>query len=271
VTSMVMAPTPSPDYDAYRQVLASEAMRPPAEWTFKGNPAYRRILEHVTTGQARLFIECARTEFATLWPAVSAVLPEIAALNDSLGKPEQSWFNEIGITCSPSNLRYLWHALVVLRQIDALEQERMHIVELGGGYGGLALYVRELAHFFKTEVRKYTIVDVPEAIVIQSRTAEELGVPLHVVNGLDADDLHLVSVPADGMQRFFVSAYGFAEFGRPLQDWYADRLVRHCQHGLLVWNEDRYWNNPVHQFIEAPLTIVPERPRIDRTNWFVSF
>lgn len=268
---MVEAPTPHADYDRYRQVLAEQVRLAPGEWWFKSNPAYRQILEHVTAEQAGWFIGCAEAEFPGIWPDVWALLPEIARANDSLGKPKSEPIARLGVECSPSNLRYMWHALIMLQQIDDLGEDAVHIVELGGGYGGLALYVQRLGHLFRTEIRSYTIVDVPEACAMQAGVAAELGVRLRVANGLDGGDLAKAVLPADGLQRFFFSAYGFSEFRRPLQDWYADRLVRHCQHGLLVWNYDVYWNNPVHQFVEGSITVENERPLIAPGNRFVSF
>jgi hypothetical protein len=268
---MVEAPAPSVDYDGYRRVIADEVTRPPSEWTFKGNPAYRQILEHVTPEQGHQFIACARAEFPELWTALTVLVPQIAMANDDLGQPVRSRFDELVLECSPSNLRYLWHALQTWQHIDALGQPQVHLVELGGGYGGLASYVYGLADLFMTKLASYTIVDLPEVAALQLRYTATLGLPVRTVNGLDPTDLGAVFEPADGVQRFFVSAYGFAEFSRPLKDWYVEHLVRHCAHGFLVWNYHPYWQNDVYTFVDGTVRIVPERPLIDPLNSFVSF
>lgn len=264
------APVPHVDYDGYRRVLASQAALSPDEWTFKRDPAYRQILEHVTQLQAVQFLDLAQREFPDEWGAVADLLPHLVDENDQYGRPIPELIPAFGI-CSPSNMRYLFHALLTLRAIDALEQGQIHIVELGGGYGGLALYVQRLQYLFKTRVTTYTIVDVPEACALQAAIAEQLGLSLRVFSGLGAEEMAKALLPDDGRQRFFVSAYGFAEFRAQFQEWYAERLIRHCQHGLLVWNYDPYWDNPVYQFVNVPLTVVPERPLTGPGNAFVSF
>lgn len=263
------APVPHRDYDGYRSSILEALEQPPSQWTFKSDRRYRQILEHVTNHQAIAFLTYARQEFPDVWDGVVEVLPGIVADNDRLGQPNKSLTLFGG--CSPSNMRYLYHALLVLRHIEQTGQSAVHIVELGGGYGGLALYVQQLAHLFRTQIASYAIVDVPEACSLQATIAEWLGLPLRVANGLDGWSMMRALMPADGVQRFFVSAYGFAEFRAEFQQWYSERLIQYCGHGFLVWNYDTYWDNPVYPFTDKPLHIEPERPLTAPGNSFVSF
>lgn len=263
------APVPHRDYDGYRSCMIETLELPPSQWAFKSDPRYRQILEHVTPDQAMGFLGHAKLEFPEIWDAVQAELPGIIRDNDRLGQPAKEF--RVFADCSPSNMRYLFHGLMTLKEINRHGQDSVHVVELGGGYGGLALYVQRLKHLFKTRVLSYTIVDVPEATALQAAIAEVLGLPLRVVNGLDPQELETAVQPADGVQRFLVSAYAFSEFRAQFQAWYTERLVRHCAHGFMVWNYDQYWDNPIYAFVDGPMEVVPERPLIASGNSFVSF
>jgi len=263
----VTVPTPTINYADYRALLRRVATQQPEEWTFKSDPLYTRILEHVTPAQGRLFLEQVQGEYAPLWPTIAGLLPDLVYTNDRYGRPETGRFPVLGLVCSPSNMRYLSQALRLLSHAVQMGMTRLHIVELGGGYGGLALYTHRLVHLFPTlTIHAYTIVDLPEAARVQNKMAAALGVPMVAVNGLDALALSWC-LERSRAPRFFVSAYAFSEFDAETRAWYEQRVARTCEHGFVIWNFRKgvhgfgpVLGGDVYQFVDAPLWVEPDRP-----------
>ncbi len=275
----VAAPAPTRNFAAYRAACAEAAAQPPAAWTFKADPRYTRILEHVTPAQGEAFLDLVRAGFPAVWDRVRREFAALAGENDDLGRPVRARFPDLGTDCSPSNLRYLYHALRVLRHAQALGLADLRVVELGGGYGGLALYVSRLAPLFGVAVGDYVIVDVPEAGALQAAYARALALPLRTADGLSAAALEGAFRPDDGAPRFLVSNYAFSEFDAETRAWYEARLVRKCTHGFLVWNfatplvgvAEKPLGGPLYPFTDAPLTTEPERPETGPGNLVVTF
>jgi hypothetical protein len=168
--------------------------------------------------------------------------------------------------CSPSNLRYLHHALLIWRHIiQSGMGHGIDIVEIGGGYGGLALYVQALVSRFPLFViRSYTIVDLPEAGALQAAYAYELQTAIKPVDGTNGDAIR-AALPLS-QDRILISAYAFSEFSPEVRAWYERVVIPHCQHGWLLWNMI-----PVYNFTAMPLTVVDERPLTGPGNKMVTF
>lgn len=266
---MTTIPTPTSNYTLYRDCLREAAAKQPDEWTFKSDPRYQIVLEHVDHYQAVRFLDHVAHEYPTYWPDAVALLPSIAAENDRYGKPFLDTFREVEVTCSPSNMRYLSQALRLLTHAAEVASGRIHIIELGGGYGGLALYVNRLAHLFPSvEIDAYSIVDLPEAGVVQAKTAGALSVPIHVVNGLSEVALGICRDLSEA-PRFLFSAYAFSEFDEDTRNWYAEHLARYCEHGVVIWNfvkgpfgnfAEKAVGGPVYEFIDKPLRVQLDEP-----------
>lgn len=266
MTVSLEAPAPTSNYDRYREAIRVALDQPSHEWSFKSDRGYREVLEHVTQAQGERFLAWARAAQPTLdWELVQT----LAELNDSVGQPVTAYFQGLG-RFSPSNWRYLCHAIKIWQYADELGLDDFHLIELGGGYGGLALFVDGLRHHFKSRLRNYTIVDMSEAAWLQSRYVIDLQVgPVNVANGLNAGALSAV-LKSDSLPRLFFSAYGFSEFAQDVRDWYAERLLRYCEHGLIVWNfpeavmgtDGRKYGGPVYQFIDKPLSVETDEPRL---------
>lgn len=241
-------------YANYRAVLAAEADLAPEQWTFKSNAIYRQILEHVTFGQGQAYLSLAarhkrwNDEFRT-------TVANVAVENDRLGRPEQYWFEDLGVKCSPTNMRYLWHALSILDHVDALNISVPSFIEIGGGYGGLALWMHRLTD----QPFTYCILDLEEAAAIQRAYTTEHQLPVTVCDISQVEQAHFED-------EFLISAYGFSEFSPDVRRWYEAKVIPGCSHGWLLWNMI-----PVYRFTDAPLTVEDERPLTGVGNVVVRF
>lgn len=247
MTDTLAKPPLGSEYLAYRQVLAEQATRSPEDWTFKANPAYRAILEHVSPAQGEGYIDVLAEH--PRWSQIRRIVAETALLNDSFGMPVKADFDRLGVTCSPTNLRYAVQAVAIRDHAESLGLDRVNFVELGGGYGGLALFMARLAPWL---VASYTIIDVSEATDIQKAFAAAVGVPVR--HSLVESDSYLIS------------AYGFSEFSPEMRTFYQETLLPNCRHGYLVWNMI-----PVYPFTGYPLEVFDERPLTGPGNKVVRF
>lgn len=251
---VLQGPPPTHNYLPMLEACGEALRQAPSEWTFKGDHRYREILEHLRPEQAEEIIIAAQERF----PEALRRLAGIAAENDSLGQPVKTHFASVGVMCSPSNLRYLWHACLVLDHLRSVNVRQTSVVEIGAGYGGLALYVHRLANLFSVGIERYTTVDLPQMAALQQRFGEALGLSIEGVDG--SDGFALQRIVARPEPKVLCSIYAFAEFDEATQDWYAEQIIRHCEHGFVLWNYAPTWlhrgPNPLYAFIDRPLRVV---------------
>jgi hypothetical protein len=250
-------------YDGYRAILAEQARLPPSEWTFKRIPGYQQILEHVTPTWGHAYLAAMQADFPDDWRLYKQNFVESALHNDSLGNPECVEFPEIGLLCSPTNLRYMHQALCIEQHIAEMGLARVHAIEIGGGYGGLAWFLRRA---FAWRWLEYTIIDLPEAGAIQRAYAQDLGFSITTVDCTDADAISDAVNRHAPTTRFLISAYGFSEFTEDIRAMYERLIVQHVPHGWLVWNMI-----PIYYFTSVAMTVSPERPETARGNLLVRF
>lgn len=257
----MIAPAAAVDavYDGYRAVLAEHRDQPPAAWTFKGDPRYRRILEHVDPEHGDAYLALIRATPG--WNVIrERVLMRTAQANDRLGGPIRAP-SSLGIDCSPTNLRYAWQAVLLEAHLARLRLWAADVIELGAGYGGLALYLDRLLP--RGLIRSHTLVDVPEAAAIQAAFCRQHRLSprrVRMADGTNGESLAGVLAATSPARRALVSCYAFSEFGPAMRDWYAARLLRHCPHGFMVWNGKAVTGTVPYAFTDAPLTVEDERP-----------
>lgn len=231
-----ISPAPEAVFSNYRTLLREEATRPIADWTFKSNPVYRQFLEHVTAEQGAAYLKLLQ-ESPNWGVKARSLIAEAALINDSVGTPIRSDYDALGITCSPTNFRYAHHASLIWQHITDLGLSTVHLVEIGGGYGGLALFIQKLVPLFYTSSFSYTIVDVPESGPIQKAYGNHLKLNnLRVVDGTDKVAIEDVVDATQSDTRYLISAYGFSELSSGIRDWYEELLTQYCSHGFLLWN-----------------------------------
>ncbi len=155
---------------------------------------------------------------------------EFKRLN-TLGNPEKInsfLFN----TVSPNNLRYCYHALTVLEDVSRKNEGKpVHMLEIGAGYGGLAVWLHLLAPYFKIELKKYTTCDLPGATLLQKKYTKEFSIEIEA--------LHTNFrgwKPEEDCYVYCVSCYGFSQLSEYYQRLYTDTLIKKVRGGFMVWN-----------------------------------
>jgi hypothetical protein len=198
------------DTPAYTQLCARAATDRDVFATFKRQPAYTAILEHVSCSLGAEYLRVALEQ-----------TPEIAdrlgsfRRNDEIGTPNVCDYGHQGVY-SPTTLRYV----KVLSDLQTLfgPLDRLRILEIGVGYGGQCFIVHAGGGF-----RSYALVDLPPVLALAKRYLDTLGVPN-------------VELGAQGAFDLVVSNYAFSECRRKVQTLYLDELLKPTPRGYMTCN-----------------------------------
>ena len=160
-------------------------------WKSKCSEVYY-MLEHVAGHDASEFAKQCLQEGLT-----HSQIQTYANLCDSVGSATVYHFPELKLTFSTTCIRYLYHATQILKMHAGLP-----IVEIGGGYGGLALAINFVAAIKNITVPVYIIIDLPNVQKLQEYYLNHFSLSFPVFFSTTYE------VPC-----FLVSNYALAEMG----------------------------------------------------------
>lgn len=238
-------------YDNYTNYIKSFIHDEISEWKFKSDPHYNSILEHLSKTQGDNYLFEISNRFNVFYNTNTPLLIELCKLNDSCGSPTKHDFLNFA-NCSPTNLRYILHSLLILTFMNESNLNNVDIVEIGGGYGGLCFFIYRLSHLFNIHISSYSIFDLQEPLLLQKKYLENLNV--NNVNFTGLDDLENIK-----QNSFLISNYAYSEISLDLQKKYTDKLLNpYISHGFLTWNFIKLYhfinNKMIKTEREYPLT-----------------
>ena len=245
------------NYEHYKEVVKYNLTLDTKLWNFKRNPHYTPILEHVSPEEGLRYMGCIHSEFREVFISNFKYIYEIIKANDSIGQPNTIKYTE-EIQCSPTNFRYIYHSLLILNN---MKEKCVNIVEIGGGYGGLCLYLFKLAPLFNITIQSYTIFDIDHVIDLQKIYLEQFNIS---INSYTLDSNYTIQDNS-----YLISNYAFSEISDSLQKEYITKVISKCNHGFLVWNHINLYeftHHTIHSEIERPTT-----SKTDHKNLFVYF
>jgi hypothetical protein len=241
--------------------------------SFKRNNKYRGILEHVSHELGKKYLQLIDLEYTTI---TYDKLYGFLTLNDKIGDPEKRLFTFKGkaIFCSPSSLRYVYQALVIL---DHYRQTSCkNIVEVGCGYGGLCLAI----NYFSTpsEISTYNIVDLPEAcnLIRQYLDLHKESIKAKIVY----HDSETYGSNITDPSLFFISNYCYTEIETVHNSGYTTTLLPKCDNGFILWqnggNRGSYPITDASHISGKKITYSEEKPQTDsgegiHKNYFAFF
>jgi hypothetical protein len=154
-------------------------------------------------------------------------------LNDKIGNPIKSKIKYL--YNSPSNLRYIFHAHLILTHIGSLNLNNLNIVEVGGGYGGLCLAIYYFSKFYNVSIEKYNIIDLNSVIKLQKKYLTTL--EFENINNVNFIDSNTFGGTINTENLFLISNYCFSEISLELQKEYTNKVLNpYVSHGFLTWN-----------------------------------
>lgn len=227
---------------------------------FKRDKNFMEILEHVGESVGNVYQELSKNEFN----ANSSDYNDIIDLNDSIGNPVKYAF--YGKEMSPTNLRYIYHALLIKSKCDKwFTKKKIKIVEIGGGYGGLCLFIKKI---FKDYDVEYTIVDLPEPGILQKKYLSAVNQSsTRVVSCFDIDTL------ANEKFDLVISNYCISEISEENKNQYFEKIIVNCDKKFFVWNyltiesNSIIWKNLKVKKVLALLGIYPAIKYVDKKDY----
>lgn len=241
---------------------------------FKSNVTYNSILEHVSTQLGHQYLALIESEFPDV---KSDTIKRYAFLNDKYGVPNKNVFtcrDGVRLHCSPTSLRYVYHALVILRQFK--EVGCKSFVEVGCGYGGLFLAICFFSEILDIEIENYHLVDFPEVgnlirHYIRVNSANFVIKPTWFLH-----DCHRHGETVPEKELFFISNYCFTQIGDFERQQYITKLLEKTSHGFIVWQTVFGCDIKRVDSIHKPIHFIREEspqtsPHVQQPNYFVGF
>lgn len=249
-------------YKNYLSVVKDSIKENQFQWKFKSNDEYRKILEHVTKEQGEQYLIEIKKFFeknndSKTIDLLMFELKKTSTYNDMYGRPIKEEIKEFSYT-SPTNLRYIFHSLLILKHIatNELDKKGINIVEIGGGYGGLCYFIIRLSKLFNVNIKSYTIFDIDSVCRLQALYLKSLNVNSISFNPKSLRD-----------NSFLISNYAFSEISLEKRQRYILNVIKpYISNGFLVWNFI-----PFYRFISKPFEIEKEYPETGKGNLYVKF
>ena len=183
--------------------------------TFRSEPRYREILEHVGTTLGGRYLQ--RVYQSTV---PESRLREICD-TDAVGSPPLHAYPIVG-PASPTTLRYLSVLADLHSHFGPLDG--WDVLEIGVGYGGQCRVASLI-----DQPRSWTLVDLPEVILLAQRFLRESGVSTQA-EAVSAFDT------SGRSSDLLISNYAFSELRREVQEDYYYRFVSVARRGYVTFN-----------------------------------
>ena len=244
------------DYDPYIDFVNKLHQKEELFLTFRREPVYMDMMEHVTFIHGAVCLYQSQTLFNVKMKDVE----EYCDLNDRYGMPLRFQYSPT-LNCSPTSLRYIFHALLVINRLKMLSIREVSFVEVGGGYGGLFLALQFFAAKEGIRILKYSLIDLKPAMELQKKYLSKhtcnVPVTFHDAANFGSD--------VQGKDLFFISCYSFSEICKEYQQKYIANLFPKCKSGFLVWNMIDLYD------FGKQVSFTDEMPQTGYTNKFVFF
>jgi len=229
-----------------------------AFYTFKRDPMFTSILEHVNYKQGIQYIDYIKTlcksynvEFEDLWWNKYIE-------NDIIGNPITYDYKDQLIhisdlktyNISPTTLRYICFGLQLFNIINSTGKKDISIIEVGGGYGGQCKILSDICLQFNINIQKYTIIDLENVSNLQNKYLTKLDVN-NIVTLSNTNCIGLL----DNEYDLFISNYALGEFKSDVQDFYIDNVLSRSNKSFITWN-----THPINPKLKN-INIVEEVPQ----------
>lgn len=194
---------------AHEEILSNEFKRDPAS----------PFCEHLSFVQGQAFLNVIQEET----PSILSLCDQFR-LNDAFGNPYIYDYGQIG-NFSPTTLQYMKIAGDLQKEFgEALSN--MHIVEIGGDYGGLCKIIADLCGF-----ASYTIIhDTPHINGIRQY--------LKVFDVDGVDYISHESFESSGPYDLVISPYTFLTLDQTLQKVYMKKIFHETPNGYIILNSE---------------------------------
>lgn len=208
--------------------------------SFKRDPNYRVILEHVSQDQGKQYYEHLKQKGIN-----DDLLLTFCQMNDMIGNPEKFKYSET-ITTSPTTLRYSYQAISIFNYISNSNKDSIDFLIIGDGYGGLNLALQHFSFMYSTKPKNIYTIDLTNPIRLQKAYLRKLAHDEKYsdddpeIQFIDYSNINeLENIPKD---TFLIANYSLSEFSKDVFANYM-KYVEKFDHGYITWNGLPYGNS----------------------------
>ena len=187
--------------------------------TFRSNPKYQNILEHVSKEQGNQYLNLIKRDNPDILS-----LKDKFITNDVIGNPPRYTFDELGYI-SPTTIRYIKVLSDLIKEYGNLDN--MDIVEIGCGYGGQAKIIMDMYN-----VNSYTLIDLPSVLSLMKKYLESY-------DSIDHSKINYKSITELSDTEKYdlaISNYAFTECTKSTQKEYYDKVLSKSDRGYITAN-----------------------------------
>jgi hypothetical protein len=247
------------DYQNYINYVST--LTPSTLHEFKSNSNFTYVLEHVSFEYGQLYLQSILNKTSI----TKQQIVDYCVKNDKIGGGQK--FNYDFITTSPTNLRYVYHAHLILSYLQRIGLHKTSMVEIGCGYGGLFLALDFFAPFYGITIPSYHFVDLPELSKLQQYYLANH--TLQSVPTFHSCYTYGSNIPETDL--FVISNYCFSEILNEHQQKYIQTLFPKVSHGFMVWNHIPLYDFGFPYTSEAEDPLVIHDPAIGKLSRYVYF
>ena len=213
--------------------------------SWKGLGPVKAVLEHESESTAKGYLEY------LMMFLKKEIIQRLAAKNDMIGNAEPKMI--YNIYTSPSSIRYVRHSYDLVKHCLDKNLNDVTIVEIGGGYGGMALITLEMASLLGLTIKNYVIYDLPGVGELQRFYLNKHG----VADRVQWNDCMSFGSDLDPSEKnVLFSSYSLSSLHPEYRDSYLRTILPVLKGGLLIWNG----NHTTRSLLPSPRYEIPEVP-----------
>jgi hypothetical protein len=234
-----------------REILATNNIS-----DFKDKNEINAIFEHKNYSWGNIFYDLIKSEFTL----TDDEIVDFCKKNDTIGKPEIQTYSFGNVAAN--SIKYVYHANLALKHMKSIGKNKVNIVEIGGGYGGMALAMFHYSNKYDIEIESYNLIDLPELIGLQDLYLKSTCRDYSRVKFYSAFE-YGSNIRLDNL--YLIGVYSLGELDVSTQMKYIEHLFPKVSHGFLIWNAVPYTK------LGKDEMRVPERPLTGPHNQFIYF
>lgn len=178
-----------------------------------GSGGYAPILEHLTQNEGQIYANYILENY----PELLSYLDKFRE-NDSVGNPILFEYKNLG-RFNPTTLRYIKFLGDIRKTFGDLDD--IHLVEIGGGYGGL---VKMLSNFYDFKTVK--LFDLRKPLLLQKKYLNGFNIDVELYTHEDMFNIN--------ENTLVISNYAWCECDRNTRDLYVDKIINKSKYVYMV-------------------------------------
>lgn len=222
--------------------------------SFKRNPVYQEILEHVNKETGQKYYDLIKEYYPYILEHVDKF-----KTNDNIGDAVKYNYDDIEI--SPTTLRYMKVLAEIVNIFGDLNDK--NIIEIGTGYGGQCKIIHDVY-----TPKSYTIVDLPEVLSLNEK----------YLSYFDINNLSFKTWENDDFLSEYdlvISNYAFTECSRDIQKIYLEKILKNSKNGYItcniisgIFNVDSFTKEELITMIDKSF-LIGEKPLTHPNNFII--